>query len=104
MSPSTPRRPTTTAAARAVVADAPARQARTRARAPPGDGVLLFFAVSVFIILTVRATEVTVAGENLFVLVHGLPAGLHGIFTFLYDFGSLWIVAIVAMVAHRKFI
>jgi uncharacterized membrane protein YbhN (UPF0104 family)/tRNA A-37 threonylcarbamoyl transferase component Bud32 len=78
----------------------PQRDKRGRERVRrPGDGVLLFFAVSAFIILTLRATEVSVAEENLFVLVHGLPEGLHGIFTFFYGFGSLWVVPIVAAAA-----
>jgi uncharacterized membrane protein YbhN (UPF0104 family)/tRNA A-37 threonylcarbamoyl transferase component Bud32 len=91
--------PSTTAAARPWW-PMPRRDNRGRERVRrPGDALLLFGAISLFIILALRATEVSVAGENVFVLVHGLPEGLNGIFTFFYGFGSLWVVPIVAVVA-----
>ncbi len=78
----------------------PRRDTRGRERVRrPGDGVLLFFAAVVFVILIVRSDEVSVIGANLFTLVHGLPEGLHGIFEFIYRLGSLWIVAVVAVAA-----
>jgi uncharacterized membrane protein YbhN (UPF0104 family)/tRNA A-37 threonylcarbamoyl transferase component Bud32 len=78
----------------------PRRDARGRERVRrPGDGVALFFAIVVFVILVVRANDVSVIGANVFTLVHGLPEGLHGIFTFVYYLGSLWMVAVVAVAA-----
>ena len=90
----------TTAAAARPWWPMPRRDPRGRERVRcPGDGVLLFFAAIVFLILTVRATDITVAGTNLTVLLSTLPDGLHGLFTFLYQLGSLWMVAIVAAAA-----
>src|SRR4051812_14217537 len=78
----------------------PRRDPRGRERVRrPGDGVLLFFAAIAFFILTVRATDITVAGTNLTVLLSTLPEGLHGLFTFLFQLGSLWMVAAVAAAA-----
>jgi undecaprenyl-diphosphatase len=78
----------------------PRRDAHGRERVRrPGDGVLLFFAAALFVILIVRSTDVSVIGANIFMLVHALPEGLHGIFVFLYGLGTLWIVTVVAVVA-----
>ena len=65
----------------------------------PGDAILLTFALMAFVILAVRAGEVTVIGHNVFQLVNGLPDGLNGIFSFLYNFGALWIAAVAAGLA-----
>jgi uncharacterized membrane protein YbhN (UPF0104 family)/tRNA A-37 threonylcarbamoyl transferase component Bud32 len=78
----------------------PRRDARGRERVRrPGDAGLLFFALVVFVILVVRATEVSVVDANVTVLLSNLPEGLNGIFAFLYHLGSLWMVAVVAIVA-----
>src|SRR5215213_1688699 len=65
----------------------------------PSDGVLLILTAALFVAMVVRSTSVSVFGANVFELIHGLPEGLGGIFAFLYHLGSLWMVAVVAVVA-----